>query len=67
MLACVCAGILQIFRGLSLEVMNELYSRAQAMYVLAKQIVFKEDEPGHEMYMIIEGQRPLHAAGSCGL
>jgi hypothetical protein len=40
-----------LFRGLSAEVINALCNRAQAMYMMPKQPVFKEDEPGSEMYL----------------
>jgi hypothetical protein len=33
------------------------------MYVLPKQAVFTEDEPGHEMYMIIEGELEVKSKG----
>ena len=45
-----------LFRDLSEGVVAGLCSRMRAMRAMPKQVVMKEGQPGHEMYMIISGE-----------
>lgn len=45
-----------MFRQLSSEVIGAICSKVRPLYVMAKQLVIVEGEPGNEMYMIITGE-----------